>query len=103
MVTDVVASLPCRALPLGWTRASQLPLAAGTVSDEQLRSGFVALMLVSLLGLLMLTAVVVGARYVRRLNRRPTPPSKMASDRWYEKPLIEPTTGASNEETPDVE
>jgi hypothetical protein len=80
-----------------------LLLAAETLTDDELTIGFVAIVLVTLLGIILVAMVVVGARQVRRLNRRPTPPSQMASDRWYEKPLIDPTAPSPDEEPSDAE
>jgi len=77
--------------------------ATATINKEQLAVSYAAIALVSFLGVVILTAVVAGARYVRRLNRRPLPPSQMASDRWYEKPLVDPAAGQPSDETSDVE
>jgi hypothetical protein len=52
-------------------------------------------------GFALLIAVVAGARYVRWLNRRPLPPSRMVSDRWYEKPLVDSAAHAP-EDDPDA-
>lgn len=74
-----------------------------TINKEQLAVSYAAMALVSFLGFMMLVIVVAGARYVRRLNRRPQPPSQMVNDRWYEKPLVDPSAGQPSDETSDVE
>lgn len=89
--------------PLDLFAAIPTSIASGTLTDKQLTVGFVAIVLTSLLGLLLLTAVIIGARYVRRINRRPMPPSQMVSDRWYEKPLVDPAPKSPNDEISDIE
>jgi hypothetical protein len=74
-----------------------------TINQEQLAVSYAAIALVSFLGFMLVVIVVVGARYVRRLNRRPLPPSQMVNDRWYEKPLVDPATSHSGDEPSDVE
>ncbi|MBL9125875.1 MAG: hypothetical protein JNG90_19695 [Planctomycetaceae bacterium] len=84
-------------------RAPTLLLAAAALDRNELAVSYAALALVAFLGFVLLVVVVSGARYVRRLNRRPLPPSKMVSDRWYEKPLVEPQLSTPSDEAPEGE
>lgn len=83
--------------------AAPLAVAAGTLDRDDLAASYAAIVLVSFLGLVMVMAVIVGARHVRRLNRRPVGPSQMVSDRWYEKPLVNPSVAQPGDESVDVE
>lgn len=73
------------------------------LDSDEFTSTFAALALIAFLGMILVLSVVVWARHVRRLNRRPVRPSQMATDRWYEKPLVEPTSELPGGETSDVE
>jgi cytoskeletal protein RodZ len=50
-----------------------------------------ALLGLLLLGFLLVTLVLWGGRYVRRLARHNRPTKPLESDRWYGKPLYENT------------
>lgn len=103
MVT-AVGTHPARTVAAtAWSNGKPVMLAVAPPRTQQISTGFAAILLVSLLGGLLLAAVIVGARYVRRLNRRPLRPSQMASDRWYEKPLVDPDVEHAGDESPDVE
>ncbi len=73
------------------------------INKEQLAVSYAAMALVTFLGFMMLVIVVAGARYVRRLNRRPMPPSQMVNDRWYEKPLVDPAASQASDDNLDAE
>lgn len=47
-----------------------------------------ALIALVVLALGMLTLIVLGGRYARRIARTPLPPSRTHDDRWYAKPLV---------------
>ena len=59
------------------------------LSPEQRSTILASLAIVLLLGSMLLTMVATGARLVRRWTRQPSKPSRMATDAWYEKPLVE--------------
>lgn len=49
-----------------------------------------ALLALVLLGLGLVTLVMMGGRFARRVARTPLPPSRIHEDRWYAKPLNAP-------------
>ncbi len=73
------------------------------LTSDDFAATFSALVLIALLGMILVLTVVVWARHVRRLNRRPVSPSQMATDRWYEKPLVDPASKLPSDEVSDVE
>lgn len=77
--------------------------AAPWLSPDELAISYVSLILVLMLGGVLLAAVVTGARYVRRQNRRPSSPSRMVHDAWYEKPLVDSESGPTGDESSENE
>jgi len=51
-----------------------------------------ALLALVVLGLGLMTMIILGGRYARRVARTPLPPSRVHEDRWYSKPLNESET-----------
>ena len=51
-----------------------------------------ALLALVVLGLGLMTMIVLGGRYARRVARTPLPPSRTHEDRWYAKPLNDSET-----------
>ena len=49
-----------------------------------------ALLALVVLGIGLMTMIVMGGRYARRIARTPLPPSRVHEDRWYAKPLNPP-------------
>jgi hypothetical protein len=46
-----------------------------------------ALLALVVLGIGLMTMIVMGGRYARRIARTPLSPSRIHEDRWYAKPL----------------
>lgn len=60
-----------------------------------------ALLALVVLGLGLMTMIILGGRYARRVARTPLPPSRTHEDRWYAKPLNDSeteTTSADGDE-----
>lgn len=47
-----------------------------------------ALFGISLVGIMLIALISAGGRYVRQQSRRSIGPSRMAKDKWYDKPLV---------------
>lgn len=55
-----------------------------------------ALLALVVLGLGLMTMIILGGRYARRVARTPLPPSRIHDDRWYAKPLHDSETDQSS-------
>lgn len=55
-----------------------------------------ALLALVVLGLGLMTMIILGGRYARRVARTPLPPSRVHEDRWYAKPLNDSETESTN-------